>query len=103
LTSKGTDVGLLKAIYLLMNASTLAEDWVDKPLELLDKIMTGIRAMLSKTLVEITSIAVEAARLSYVAMAIIGLLLWASGFSPYTGRRLMIGAVILAMVTELLM
>ncbi|RLF21609.1 MAG: hypothetical protein DRJ68_03095 [Thermoprotei archaeon] len=39
-------------------------------------------------------------RASYVALALLGVVLWASGFSPYRGRSLILGAIILAVVSE---
>jgi len=42
------------------------------------------------------------ARVIYVIVGLVGIILWASGLQPHKGKRFVIGAVILAIVTEVL-
>ncbi|MBC7112815.1 MAG: hypothetical protein H5T34_02155 [Candidatus Methanomethyliales bacterium] len=42
-------------------------------------------------------------KITYFTIGLAGFILWASGFSKYTGRRLMIGALIMALVVEILL
>lgn len=39
----------------------------------------------------------------YFAVGLAGFVMWASGFSRYTGKRLIIGAVAMAIVSEILL
>ncbi len=41
-------------------------------------------------------------RMIYLTLGIVGFLLWTTGFSRYTGRRLLYGAILLAFLIELL-
>jgi len=42
------------------------------------------------------------ARIVYIVVGIIGVILWFSGLQPYKGRRYVIGAGILALAVEIL-
>jgi uncharacterized membrane protein YuzA (DUF378 family) len=42
------------------------------------------------------------ARIVYIVVALIGVILWFSGLQPYKGKRYTIGAGILAMAVEIL-
>ncbi|MDH5811386.1 MAG: hypothetical protein QXP73_01765 [Candidatus Methanomethylicaceae archaeon] len=42
-------------------------------------------------------------KITYFTIGLAGFVLWASGFSKYTGRRLMVGALIMAFVAEILL
>lgn len=42
-------------------------------------------------------------KITYFTIGLAGFLLWASGFSKYTGRKLMVGALIMAFVSEILL
>lgn len=39
----------------------------------------------------------------YFAVGLLGFVMWASGFSRYTGKKLIIGAVAMAIVSEILL
>lgn len=42
-------------------------------------------------------------KITYFAIGLTGFVLWASGFSKYTGKRLMIGALVMGFVAEVLL
>jgi len=42
-------------------------------------------------------------RATYFTIGIVGFVLWSTGLSKYSGRRLLIGAVALALVSEILL
>lgn len=45
----------------------------------------------------------HAVKTIYFAVGLAGFVMWASGFSRYTGKRLIIGAVAMAIVSEILL
>ena len=76
-----------------------------------DNVMSGAKAAISKFLTGIQElflfvvhkgleVLITIARASYVALGLLGLALWATGISPYRGRHLIIGAVVLAIMAE---
>lgn len=54
----------------------------------------------SATLLEFMKHAIKA---TYFTIGVLGFILWASGISRYSGRRLLLGAVALAFVSEVLL
>ena len=42
-------------------------------------------------------------KITYFTIGLAGFVMWASGFSKYTGRRLMLGALVMGLVSEVLL
>jgi len=76
-----------------------------------DNLLNGIRESIDKFLASIQSafvylirrgieFLITIARASYIALGLLGITLWATGISPYRGRHLIIGSIVLAIVSE---
>lgn len=57
-------------------------------------------AWLSETMVEFMKNAIKA---TYFTVGLAGFIMWATGLAKYSGKRLIIGAVLLALVSEILL
>ena len=78
------------------NASSIVErfqeflgTWIDVAVEMLQWTLASLLNMLSKI-----------GRLIYVTLGVGGFTLWSTGLSRYTGKRLLIGALMLAIFLE---
>ena len=78
------------------NASSIVErfqeflgTWIDVAVELLQWTLASLLNVLSKI-----------GRLIYVTLGVGGFTLWSTGLSRYTGKRLLIGALMLAIFLE---
>ncbi len=67
-----------------------------------DKGMTAIEDFGNYLLKRIITFLLFFSRFLYIIVAVVGSILWLSGLQPHRGRRFVIGAVLLAIVTELL-
>ncbi|MEM1745725.1 MAG: hypothetical protein QXW03_03345 [Candidatus Nezhaarchaeales archaeon] len=67
---------------------------------LVDKFLIGIQETLVYVLHKGVEVLITVARASYVALGLLGLVLWATGISPYRGRHLIVGSIILAIIAE---
>ncbi|MCD6510853.1 MAG: hypothetical protein J7L11_10770 [Thermoprotei archaeon] len=91
---------LLKLPPLILRAE--GDDWVLITQRYIDSLIAGMREILHHALLSILGLALDLARVAYIVMAVIGLLMWASGFSTYSGRKLLIGSLILAVLVEVM-
>jgi len=66
----------------------------------IDKFMTGVQELFIYTIHRGLEVLITIARASYVALGLLGLVLWATGVSPFRGRHLLVGAVVLAIMAE---
>ncbi len=53
--------------------------------------------------VTVTDFLKKVLKITYFTIGLAGFVMWASGFSKYTGRRLMLGALAMALVSEVLL
>ena len=60
----------------------------------------GNIAWISQTMIEFMKNVIKA---TYFALGMAGFLLWATGLSKYSGKRLIMGAVILALISEIIL
>ncbi|MEM2834681.1 MAG: hypothetical protein QXD66_03130 [Candidatus Nezhaarchaeales archaeon] len=67
---------------------------------MVDKFLTGIQETLIYVIHRGVEVLITVARASYVALGLLGLVLWATGASPYRGRHLIVGSIILAIIAE---
>jgi hypothetical protein len=51
---------------------------------------------------EIVNFLIFLGRIIYIIVGLVGLILWASGLQPHKGKRFVIGAVLLAIIIEVL-
>ena len=76
-----------------------------------DNVVTGAKATIEKFLSGVQDLflfvirrgleaLITVARASYVALGLLGLVLWSTGISPYRGRHLVVGAIVLAIIAE---
>ncbi|MCS7140341.1 MAG: hypothetical protein N3F04_04505 [Candidatus Nezhaarchaeota archaeon] len=105
-------LALLTSILLCTIVYAQAEEDINKtPQSLLDNLLSSVRSSIDKFLALIQEtfiyvirkgfeVLIAIARASYVALGVLGLVLWATGISPYRGRHLIVGSVILALVSE---
>jgi len=68
----------------------------------IDRILRIIEEVASYTLRGLLELLISLARIAYIVMAIAGLIMWATGFSIYSGRKFLIGALVLALIVELM-
>lgn len=66
----------------------------------IDRLLSGVKETLIYVVRRGLEVLIAVARVSYVAIGLLGLTLWATGVSPYRGRHLIVGAIILAIVSE---
>jgi len=83
--------------------SVLAEDdWSQNAVNTINDLVNKIEYIIKYALNRVIALVIDVARIAYVLLAVLGFLLWASGYSTYTGRKMLIGAVLLAIIVELL-
>ncbi len=68
----------------------------------MDRVSEEAYATLKHTLVKAYYILISLARILYLVLGLAGSIAWFSGFSPYKGRKMVIGALILAILTEII-
>ena len=66
----------------------------------IDKFMSGVQELFLYAIHRGLEVLITIARASYVALGLFGLVLWATGVSPYRGRHLIVGAIVLAIIAE---
>lgn len=97
---------LLLAMIPVIHAQSTQQNATNDPFEWLKNIFTqGISKaedLGNYLLHQIISFLIYLARIIYVIVGLIGIILWASGLQPHRGKRFVIGAIILAILTEIL-
>jgi len=110
-------IALLLALVQVLSSSSLGvvqaqEVDVNQTLtSMYDNVMSGAKATISKFLASVQElflfvvhkgleVLITIARASYFALGFLGLVLWATGISPYRGRHLIVGAIVLAIIAE---
>jgi len=68
----------------------------------IEKLLSQVQAEVIDTLVKVFSTVLTIMRVAYFVLGAIGVFLWASGIESYRGRKLIIGAIILAIAVEYL-
>lgn len=87
---------ILIANVVVMSGITLATPNIVKQIiEEFNKEFFSTISLFYKVLVNVM-------RVVYIVLAAIGILLWAAGIEPYKGRKLIIGAIVLAIAVEYL-
>lgn len=87
---------ILIANIVVMSGITLATPNIVKQIiEEFNKEFFSTISLFYKVLVNVM-------RVVYIVLAAIGVLLWAAGIEPYKGRKLIIGAIVLAIAVEYL-
>lgn len=66
----------------------------------IDSLMDSIRNIIMHLLHRILFLVLDIARIAYVVLAVVGAIMWATGFSPYQGRRMLFAAILTALVVE---
>jgi len=70
------------------------------PEEIVMNAIQYVESFLKTVLNRIYSLALDVMRLAYNAMLAVGILLYATGFDSFRGKRLIVGALVLAAATE---
>ncbi|RLF16385.1 MAG: hypothetical protein DRJ66_03205 [Thermoprotei archaeon] len=78
------------------------DDWSQSAIKAIDDLVNRIEDIMKYALMRVMELVIDIARIAYVLMAVLGFLFWASGYSTYTGRKMLLGALLLAIVVELL-
>jgi len=68
----------------------------------IDQLITTIQTEIIDTLIKLFNTTLSIMRVAYVVLAAIGVFLWATGMESYRGKKLIIGAIILAIAVEYL-
>ena len=69
---------------------------------IIDQLITNVQTDIIDTLIKLFNTTLNIMRVAYIVLAAIGVFLWASGIESYRGRKLIIGAIILAIAVEYL-
>jgi hypothetical protein len=78
----------------------LSEEVSDVVKGLVDRFFNLLQATLTYTLSRLLEMVIVVARASYVTVGLIGLFLWLTHISPYRGRGMVFGAILMAVVSE---
>jgi len=79
---------------------SLSEEVSDVVKGLVDRFFNLLQATLTYTLSRLLEMVIVVARASYVTVGLIGLFLWLTHISPYRGRSMVFGAILMAVVSE---
>jgi hypothetical protein len=79
---------------------SLSEEVSDVVKGLVDRFFNLLQATLTYTLSRLLEMVIVVARASYVTVGLIGLFLWLTHISPYRGRGMVFGAILMAVVSE---
>jgi len=80
--------------------TSLFNNFLDGVKTSIDKFLTSIQSAFIYLIHRGLEVLITIARASYIALGLLGLVLWATGISPYRGRHLIVGSIILAIVSE---
>jgi len=69
---------------------------------IIDQLITNLQAEIIDTLIKLFNTTLSIMRIAYIVLAALGIFLWASGIESYRGKKLIIGAIILAIAVEYL-
>jgi len=88
-------------VFFLTNSNNTSDpfEWLKN---IFDKGITAIEEFGSYLLMKIIEILLFVSRIVYITIGILGTVLWLSHLQPVKGRRMVIGALFLALITELL-
>ncbi|RLF09405.1 MAG: hypothetical protein DRJ69_04700 [Thermoprotei archaeon] len=78
----------------------LSQGILDTVKELLDQFFNILQGSLVHFLTRLLELVIVVARASYIAIGLIGLILWLSHISPYRGRGMVAGAILMAVISE---
>ena len=100
----GFRLGIVNAQEVDVNKTltSMYNDFLSKVKEKVDAFLTGVQELFLFTLQRGLEVLITIARASYLVLGLLGIVLWGTGVSPYRGRHLIVGAVVLAIVTEVL-
>jgi len=73
---------------------------LDTVQSLLDEFFNLLQESLVYFLSRLLELVIIVARASYITIGLIGLFLWLSHLSPYRGRGMVFGAILMAVVSE---
>ena len=68
--------------------------------DLIDRVSDEAFLTLKYALVKAYYLLLSIARVLYIVMGLAGAIAWLTGYSPYKGRRMLVGALLLAILTE---
>lgn len=80
--------------------TSLFNNFLDGIKTSIDKFLTSTQSAFIYLIHRGLEVLITIARASYIALGLLGLVLWATGISPYRGRHLIVGSIILAIVSE---
>jgi len=86
-------------VFASTNSTSDPFEWLKK---IFDKGINTVQDLGSYLLHQAIKLLLFLARIVYIVVGIIGVILWFSGLQPYKGRRYVIGAGILALAVEIL-
>lgn len=78
----------------------LSQGVLDAVQRLLDEFFNLLQESLVYFLSRLLELVIVIARASYITIGLLGLFLWLSHISPYRGRGMVFGAILMAIVAE---
>lgn len=93
-------VALAQGADVNQTLTSMYENVVSGAKATIERFLTGVQDLFLFTIRKGLEVLITLARASYVALGLLGLVLWATGISPYRGRHLVVGAVVLAIIAE---
>ncbi len=81
----------------LSNSTNNPYKWIE---DKVNSIFSEAERLTKLILIKVFDFLLLIARLIYMSLALAGALMWFSGLSPYKGRRMIIGAAIIALIVE---
>ncbi|MEM4699432.1 MAG: hypothetical protein QXT74_00600 [Candidatus Nezhaarchaeales archaeon] len=85
----------MEALALEMGQSVL-----DTVRGIIDEVINVLQGSLVHLMSRLLGLVIVVARASYVAIGLLGLFLWLSHISPYRGREMVLGSILIAIVSE---
>lgn len=81
--------------------TSMYEDFLSGVKATINKFLSMVQETIIYVIRKGLEVLITIARASYVALGLLGLVLWATGISPYRGRHLIVGSIILAIIAEI--
>lgn len=67
---------------------------------IIDEFFSVLQGSLVHLMSKLLGLVIVVARASYIAIGLLGLFLWLSHISPYRGREMVIGSILVAIISE---
>ncbi|MCD6459006.1 MAG: hypothetical protein B6U95_00725 [Thermofilum sp. ex4484_82] len=90
----------IACIFILLFASIVYAQPAES--EIIEEIIASFEEIVISGLNRLLTAIINIARAIYILLGIAGVILWATGFNPGRGKQLIIGAIVIAVLLEML-